>query len=307
VKTRPNNSGLSGRNELRPKTFPQRLRVVHGYVRFVVLLLLMLLFATQGRAELLMLREHARQMDSGKVAIALDATSFFGRVAAPRYALIAPTLGASLRLSEVVLEAALPFAYVHERNEPGDDKNNMTLGNPWFGLSYLPDCSCGLSRLSLGLAANLATGRAPLDQLALSLATFTQGMWDSYLFTADLLPLVAGASTLMRLGMLHLVWDGDVIVGLPGNARETELGFQNAGDAGLWFGTGVVLGARLHGVYYPTMDGDRFQSAVSAYLRVRLGKDALGVRYVVNLDGPGGYSFREDKVWGLGLFYAATL
>lgn len=276
-------------------------------MRFVVLLLFVLLYATPCRAELFMLREHARQMDSGKVALALDTTSFFGRVAAPRYALIAPTLGASLRVSEVVLEAALPFAYLHERNEPGDDKNNMALGNPWFGLSYLPDCSCGLSRLSLGIAANLATGSAPLDQLALSFTTATQGSWDGYLWTSDLLPLVAGASTLMRLGRLHLVWDGDVIVGLPGNGRETELGFQNAGDAGLWFGSGVVLGGRLHGVYYPTLDGDRFQSAVSAYLRVRVGKDSLGIRYLVNLDGPGGFSYREDKIWGLGLFYAATL
>ncbi len=273
----------------------------------VLLVLLVLLDPMPARAELFMLREHARQMDSGKVALAIDTSSFFGDLGEPRYALNAPTVGASLRISEVVIEAALPFAYLHQRNEPGDDKNNMVLGNPWFGLSYLPDCSCGLSRLSLGIAPDLATGGAPLDQTALALTRGAQGSWDSYLWTPGLLPLVAGASTLMRLGMLHLVWDGDLIVGLPGNGRDRELGFQSAGDAGLWFGSNFVFGGRVHGAFYPTFQGDRFQSALSAYLRARVGKDSLGLRYLVNLDGPGGFSFSDDKVWGLSLFYATTL
>jgi len=276
-------------------------------VRVCVLTLLVWLFAVPCEAELFPLREHVRQIDSWKVGVALDSSSFFGRVDGARYALVAPTLGASLRIGEAVLEAALPFVYVRERSDEAGTLNNIALGNPWLGLSYLPDCSCGLSRLSVGIAPDLATASAPLDQTALSLARTAQGNWDGYLWIPDLMPLVVGASTLMQLGILHLVWDGDVIVGLPGGGRNKELGFQSAGDASLWFGARVALGARVHAVTYPTFSGDRFQSALSAYLRARIGGQSVGVRYLENLDGPYGIASSGGRVWGLGLFIATTL
>lgn len=270
-------------------------------------LLVCLSFPLSARAELFPLREHTRQIDSKQLALGIDTSTFFGQGGEPRYVLIAPTLGASFRIGEVVLEAALPFAYLHVNNQDTDDQNNVALGNPWLGVAYLPDCSCGLSRLSFGIAPDLATGSAPLDQTALALARNSQGNWDGYLWMPDLMPLVLGASTLMELGILHLVWDGDVIFGLPGGGRDRELGFQNAGDASLWFGRHVALGGRIHGAYYPTFGGDNFQAALSAYLRLRFSGNSLGARYLVNLDGPGGYSFSEQGSWGASLFFATAL
>jgi len=276
-------------------------------MRCWLFVLVLFLKPLSARAELFPLREHTRQIESKQLALGIDTSTFFGRVGEPRYALVAPTLGAAFRLGEAVLEAAVPFAYLHVDNENSDDQNNVAFGNPWLGIAYLPDCSCGLSRLSFGIAPDLATGTAPLDQTALSLARNSQGNWDGYLWLPGLLPLVLGVSTLLELGILHLGWDADLVFGLPVGERERELGLQNAGDAGLWFGSHVVLGGRVHGTYYPTFAGDNFQSALSAYLRLRFSRDSFGVRYLVNLDGPAGYSFSEQGTWGLSGFFATTL
>ena len=35
--------------------------------------------------------------------------------------------------------------------------------------------------------------------------------------------------------------------------------------------------------------------------------DAFGARFVLNLDGPAGFSFSQNGVWGAALFYSTTL
>ena len=251
------------------------------------------------------MREHVREMDSDRLALSADLNTFFGNTRGAGYTFVQPSVLAALRVREAVVEAALPFGYFHENNDPGSDRDQLSLGNPWAALLYLPDCECGLSRLSVGIAAPVASNRGLHDRLALALARGAVGDWDGYLWLADTLPLVLGASTRKDIRWLRLIWDADVIVGLPGGGRDPEFGAQMAGEADLLFGWRTTLSARISGTYYPTFSGDVFQSALSTYFRYTSRNDSVAVRFVMNLDGPAGFSF-PSGMWGLGLSYARS-
>lgn len=290
-----------------------RVRGMRTAVRVLVLGLLLALccviapcFVRTARAQLLPMREHLRQMDSDRLALSADLNTFFGYTRGAGYSLVQPTVLAGFRIQEVVLEGAFPFAYYHENNDPGADHDQVSLGNPWAALLYLPDCDCGLSRLSAGVAAPVARGGSAHERTASALARGAVGDWDGYLWLADALPLVLGASTRMDFGRVRLVWDADAIIGLPGNGRDGEFGAQMAGQADVMFGWQTTLVGRISGVYYPTLSGDVFQSALTFYLRYARMSDSYALRFVMNLDGPAGFSFPEG-MWGLGLSYARSL
>ncbi len=272
---------------------------------------LVLLFASAAlsrapaSAQLTTVRESERMLDSGRVLLTGDLNTFVGRAEHARYVFLQPTALAALRIREAVLEAALPFAYFHEHAETDHDR--VALGNPWFALAYLPDCMCGLSRVSLGIAYDAARSNTPLARDVLWLARGAMGDWDGYLWIDHMLPLVAGASTRMDLGMVRLSWDGDLIFGLPAGSRSFEFGTQHAGELALVFNWHWQLSSRLSGVYYPTLPGDKFQSALAFYLRYVILRDAVGARFLMNLDGPHGFAFTRAGMWGLGLFYSTEL
>lgn len=246
-------------------------------------------------------------LDSGRAAATIDVNMFFGRALAAGYTFLQPTPVLAGRYREVVLEAALPFAYFHENNQPGEDRDRFALGNPWVALLYLPDCTCGLSRLSLGMAVDAAKSDSVLARRALSLARGAVGDWDGYLFRDHLLPIVAGASTRMDLDLVRLSWDGDLIFGLPVGARDFEFGMQHAGELALIFNWHLSLAGRLSAAYYPTLEGDKLQSALTFYLRYVFVQDAIGARFVLNLDGPAGWAFSREGMWGLGFFYSTAI
>lgn len=268
---------------------------------------LLLLFAAPAEAQLVTAREYERMLDSGRVAVTTDVNSFFGRTLDAGYSFVQPTVIAAARFREAVFEAGLPFSYFYESNEPGRDRQRFSLGNPWFALAYLPDCSCGLSRLSLGIAVDAAQSDSDLKRRALSLARGAMGNWDGYLWMDHMLPLVAGASTRMDLDPVRLSWDGDLVFGLPAGSRAFEFGTQHAGELALVFNWHWQLAGRISATYYPTFEGDPFQSALSFYLRYVVVQDAIGARFLMNLDGPSGWAFSREGMWGLGLFYSTAI
>jgi len=267
----------------------------------------MLSIASSARAQLTLLREHERLMDSTRLAVGIDSNMFFGNAHGSGYAFVQPTALAAFRYREVVLEGAMPFAYFHQNNNPGADHNRFSAGNPWAAILYLPDCDCGLSRLSVGIAPNVVDTHGPLRAMAATLARGAMGDWDGYLWLDDTMPLVIGASTRKQIKQFRLVWDADAIVGLPGAGRRTEAGGQMAGEADVMFGWRTTLGARLSGVYYPTLSGDQFQSALSTFLTYRRPSDTFGVRFVMNIDPPAGFAFSQAGMWSLGFMYVRSL
>jgi hypothetical protein len=275
-------------------------------VRFVVLLLL-LLVATPARAQLVTAREYERMLDSGRVALTSDVNTFFGKALESGYSFVQPTLVLAGRYREAVLESALPFAFFHENNQPGRDRNRFVLGNPWVALAYLPDCTCGLSRLSLGMAIDAAQSDSPIERRALRLARGAMGDWDGYLWIDHMLPLVAGASTRLDLDRVRLSWDGDLLFGLPLGARDFEFGTQHAGELAVIFSWHLQLAGRISASYYPTLPGDKLQSALTFYLRYVSVSSAVGARFVLNLDRPAGWAFTREGMWGLGLFYSTAI
>lgn len=272
----------------------------------VVLALCVCAISGHASAQLLLMREHERLMDSGRIGLGVDLNTFFGNARDAGYSLVQPTVMGAFRFRELVIEGALPLAYFHENNEPGADKNRAALGNPWGALLYLPDCECGLSRLSLGVAAPVVGDSDGLEQTASWLARGANGDWDGYLWQPDMLPLVAGASTLKELGRFQLVWDADLIFGMPGGGRDFEFGAQMAGEADVMFGWQSMLGARISGVLYPTLPGDSFQSAFTTFFRYMRTSDSFALRFVLNIDPPFGFSFSRDGMWGAGLLYARS-
>jgi hypothetical protein len=280
---------------------------VRSALFFLALIGAVLLGPSTGTAQYVTMREYERMLDHGRAALTADLNSFFGRVDDARYSFLQPTVMAAARYREAVFEAALPFAYFHENNRVAKDNDRVALGNPWLGLAYLPDCSCGLSRLSLGMAIDASRSSTPLQRRALQLARGAMGDWDGYLWIDHMLPLVAGASTRMDLGMVRLSWDGDLIFGLPARTREFHFGTQHAGELAVLFNWHVQLAGRFSAAYYPTFEGDNLQTALTFYLRYVVVTDSVGARFVINTDGPHGFSFNEDGVWGLGLFYSTHL
>ena len=263
--------------------------------------------AGSARAQLLMQREHDRQMDSGRIGLGFDLNTFFGYRHDAGYSFVTPTPLVSLRIRELVIESALPFAYVHENNDPGEDQDLVALGNPWFALAYLPDCECGLSRLSLGMAAPVARDDDTLARELYALARGANGEWDGYLWLPDALPLVLGASARKDIRFIRLAWDVDLIVSLPGGGRETEFGAQAAGELDFLFDWQSTLGFRISGVSYPTLPGDNFQSALTTYFRYSTVSNSFALRFVLNLDPPAGFSFTDDGMWGAALSYSRSL
>lgn len=276
---------------------------------FVAFLVAWLCLPLAAEAQLTGMREHARQMDTGRFGLTTELNTFFGETAGAGYALVQPTALATFRLYEAVFEAALPFAYYHENQNPGSDHNQFALGNPWFALSFLPDTACGLSRLSFGIAPDVVHAKDPRDLMANRLARSALGDWDGYLWLDNTLPLVFGVSTRKERGHIRIGWDGDFIFGVPGRGRDAVVGIQNAGEFAVLFNWRLSLGTRLSAAYYPTTHGkgDAFQSALTTYLRYARISDAFGVRMVMNLDGPAGFSFHEGGIWGASLFYSKAL
>jgi hypothetical protein len=274
-------------------------------VKWFLTVAVLWLASSSAAAQLAPLREHTRQMDSRGIALSLDVNSFFGTLEGARYAFLQPTPLAAARLGEAVLEAALPLAYFHERGADGARQNRFSPGNPWVALAYLPDTSCGLARLSVGVGIELADASTPLRRRALELARDVHGGWDGYLFIDHLMPLVLGVGTLKELSVLRLAWDADVVIGLPGPGREVELGAQTAGELALRLVWHTSAAARATLAYYPTLGGDELQTALSFVLRhARPQGDSFGARFVLNLDR---FSFADDGVWGAGVFYATSL
>lgn len=254
----------------------------------IPLILALLAVSAAAQAQLQPMREHVRNVDSGSLGVAVDTSALVLRTDAAHDVLVAPTFDISYRLGEAVFEAALPVAYL-TREEEGESLHALALGNPYVGIAYLPDCSCGLSRLSLGTGIPVASDDESLRARALTLARAARGDWDGYVWNANLFPVVVGASTLMEKRSVRLAWDGDLVFGLPAGARAFAFALQNAGDLAWLLGRRVRLGGRIHANYFPVnasnaVSDARFQSAASAYLRVSWPSFWTTASYLVNLD-----------------------
>lgn len=225
-------------------------------------------------------------------------------------------LGADLEFRERFgLELRWGLAWTHTEFTffgQTDERSAARSGNPYVGGYYTDRLGPLRWSLGAGLAIPvLRPVRTLTDHAQIALAVLTPGFfgaWDAFLWIADRLTPVLRAGVeyrfeeLLRVrldqGLGVLVFTGDDRD--YEQAQETELLYQAAVEAELTPIREFGIGVRFQGVYFSISD-DKFQSSFEPYLIGRFGPAFARLGFLMNLDGPYGFSFDDDRVWAVSL------
>lgn len=216
--------------------------------------------------------------------------------------LVAPRLDVQIGLSKgFAAQAVLPMtSYSRGAGAEGD----FRLGNPYFGAMWGFDF--GILGLQIGAGATLPVAGIPdgTDGVAaadaLATAQSISGLGDFWLYAPDTMALVVP----MKAQLDFLMFDvrGDLTLATlistgDSSTRQSaaQLGVEALFD--LWF---LEVGARLQTVWIPTADGDKEQFSFAPLIELDLGAVYARSMFLVNLDGPSGFSFAngDRKYWG---------
>ena len=211
------------------------------------------------------------------------------------------------------LEALLPLAFA-EIGSSSRSEAAFGVGNLHVGLSYLRGTP-GF-RMKLGLAVEYGpwTNDSGADtSVALILGHPVGGGQDIGLWVPGIFSIVAPGR--FEVGET-LVAGADVALGahfpvadtaLISNADDVVITVQVAPGVGVYLGRSALLGLRMPITLVPTnVDDDGTLLALEPYARFDLGGGFLNARLTMNLDEPYGFSFDEDRLWGLHVGGGAT-
>lgn len=204
------------------------------------------------------------------------------------------------------------FAWSQLSPAVGDSIDDFVLGNPVIAGHYLfvdtavfkasAGIGLGIPIISIDDPSGLSglTGAA-IEDLNLGLATGVHGLLDSPMWLPDTLTVLIPLHAHYHMHSGLTIAPGlEFLVFIPvGKGDEsTEFGLNFNVDVG--YDVGVVepgLGFQLD--YIPTADGDNFQSSMSIFLKAHFGQGFARVRFLMNFDSPLGFSFDDNRVWGL--------
>jgi len=195
------------------------------------------------------------------------------------------------------------FNITHVLSDESDDEVGIVTGNPFvaFARSFGDK---GKSHLGLGLTIPLAqsptSGSATYQSYYYSGAM--RGLWNTWLWTPEALTIVApGRLVLEDIFGMNLTGEAGLGYLIPISARdirEDKLIVQVAGEIGTRLGV-VEVGGRVQAVIFPTVDGNKLQSAVQPYLGLGFGPMFIRAALLMNLDKPLGFAFDDEGIWGL--------
>ncbi len=190
----------------------------------------------------------------------------------------------------------------------------VSVGNPFLAGWYTLPVSELTVQIGAGLAMPLASISEDdaLSAMAYQYALAMDGLMDAWLWAPENVGVVVPArvdhvlGSALRLGgeaaIALLIPTGEQSAS-PGNrleGAEVEVFLQAAAEAAYVVGI-FEAGVRLQAAWLATLGGDDFQLSVEPFVALDAGPAFARLRFTLNLDEPAGFSFDEQKVWGLHL------
>jgi hypothetical protein len=203
-------------------------------------------------------------------------------------------------IPELELEALLPVGFLDYGG--AESEVGVGTGNLHLGLSYLS--REGSMRLKIGGAVEFGPWTSDYESEAFAAIVWGHpegGGQDIGLWAPEVLSFVLPGR--FEYGDT-VVFGTDFALGvhLP-DQGDTAVTVQVAPGLGVYVSNSVLLGIRLPVTIIPTSfdqgNDDVALVALEPYARLTLGKGFLNARFTMNLDEPYGFSFEENKIWGL--------
>jgi len=193
-------------------------------------------------------------------------------------------------------------------------------GNPFAAAWYVLSQPNLHVRVGAGVAVPLANipddnvRHAALASQTYSTAIAMRGAWNVWLHVPEELSVVVPGRMDYTLSP-NIVLGADLGLAMVLSTSDGGLAFfNNDSNAVIQFGGDVAYragmidaGIAVRGVWFPTIDGDKFQLSTEPFVRADFGAAFANLRMVINIDEPSGFSFSEDEVWGLFLGGGANL
>jgi hypothetical protein len=205
-------------------------------------------------------------------------------------------------IPELELEAMLPVGFLEYGDGGSSSEAAVAAGNLHLGVSYLH--GDGGLRLKVGAAVEFGPWTNDFETesaIAIVLGHPVGGGQDLGLWAPEVLSFVAPGR--IEYGD-EVVFGADFAVGLHiPDVGDNAVTVQLAPGLGAYVSDSVLLGLRIPFTIIPTsLDDENDDAALVAlepYARFNIGKGFLNARFTINLDEPYGFSFEEDKIWGL--------
>jgi len=200
------------------------------------------------------------------------------------------------------LEALLPVGFLEYGGGSSSSEVAVAAGNLHLGLSYLS--REGSMRLKIGGAVEFGPWTNDYETesaIAIVLGHPVGGGQDIGLWTPGVLSIVAPGR--FEYGDA-IVFGTDFALGvhIP-DQGDTAVTVQLAPGLGVYVSDSALLGIRVPVTIAPTSfdeeNDDAALVALEPYARLTLGKGFLNARFTMNVDEPYGFSFEENKFWGL--------
>lgn len=217
--------------------------------------------------------------------------------------LVAPRLDARIGISEGFgAKLILPLTSL---SRSGGGEGTFRFGNVYIGGDWRADVD--ILSFELGAGLTLPTASTPDDAMDASAARSAYmtarglaGLGEFWLYQPDTMAFVVPARAKLDLAMVEVRGDVTWAALIPTADMASFDTTLQTGLEALINVPFVGFGARAQAVWVPTVDGDKLQLAVAPLVEAEIGPVFARTMFLVNLDGPSGFSFedRSDRFWG---------
>ena len=217
--------------------------------------------------------------------------------------LVAPRFDADIGVSDHFgVSAILPLTSLSRSEGEG----TFRFGNPYLGGFWSTDFEILSLKVGAGVTLPVASqDTATVEGLANSSVAYTSaqalaGLGDFWLYQPGTMALAVPVQAKLDLALVEIRADATWALLIPTkDYAEVDTTLQLAGEALINIPF-VGFGARVQSVWIPTADGDKMQLSVAPVVEAEVGPVFARTMFLINLDGPSGFSFDNgnDKFWG---------
>ena len=208
------------------------------------------------------------------------------------------------------VSAIVPLVSTDISGDEEVDSSNFRIANPLLRGFLTFDLP--LVDLEVGLGATIPLASIPdepdntAEVAGLGYGAAMNGFADIWLYAPETFSLVADANLSFDLFFLEVRGDAAIAVMIPTTSdRDTIFPVRLGVDALVGVFPFVSVGVRVQTVFLILEDdnlvdggGDQFQSSFAPIIELELGPVQAQAKLFVNIDGPGGFSFDSNRVWG---------